>query len=544
MLLELLDPQRFTRGVPIQGDKQLKGVMVRRLKQDLREAHIDHSFPERRVVQLALTHARGEWHVRERQWPTKLKRYEEGEARSLGSAQPFELTLARDLLRYIELVGAKGRARLSLINLHKRLLSSVNAFRLTLVEHEKTISGKRSNVLELAPSDVDDTTNADEEHGADEETLELARAAQVARGSHELPTLSREARTLLDTMLRDAARASQSPDAKTLALVDWIQTHQCPAARVRGPKSEPPRGRGRAAELDGRWKVCRLIIFTEYGDTKKYLQDVLSAAIGGSDQADERIKHLHGGMSDEAREEVRNAFNRHPSESPVRILIATDAAREGINLQAHCYNIIHFDIPWNPARLEQRNGRIDRTLQPQPEVFCRYFSHTERQADPVLATLVEKVEVIGRELGSLGAVVAEQISEDLETRGAMAGADARVEARSKPAGHRTVREELDPESPERHKVMKAEVDDADTVLHTSKQQLRFSPDQLCEVVNVGLELSGATPLRQHIAATGGEPATYTLPELPDSWQATLDTLRPARSRDQSFWTSARSHRCL
>jgi hypothetical protein len=83
--------------------------------------------------------------------------------------------------------------------------------------------------------------------------------------------------------------------------------------------------------------------------------------------------------------------------------------------------------------------------------------------------------------------------------------------------------------------MKAEVDDADTVLHTSKQQLRFSPDQLCEVVNVGLELCGATPLRPRTAAKGGEPATYTLPELPDSWQSTLDTLRPARTRDQSFW---------
>lgn len=61
-------------------------------------------------------------------------------------------------------------------------------------------------------------------------------------------------------------------------------------------------------------------------------------------------------MSDEAREEVRNAFNLPPSESPVRILIATDAAPEGINLQACCANIIHFDVPWNPARLESETA--------------------------------------------------------------------------------------------------------------------------------------------------------------------------------------------
>ncbi|MFN9293226.1 MAG: helicase-related protein [Planctomyces sp.] len=48
----------------------------------------------------------------------------------------------------------------------------------------------------------------------------------------------------------------------------------------------------------------------------------------------------------------------------MRILVATHAAREGLNLQAHCWNLFHFDVPWNPSRMEQRNGRIDRKLQP------------------------------------------------------------------------------------------------------------------------------------------------------------------------------------
>ena len=87
---------------------------------------------------------------------------------------------------------------------------------------------------------------------------------------------------------------------------------------------------------------------------------------------------LHGGMSDEQRDEVQRAFNSPPDKHPVRILLATDAAREGVNLQGHCADLFHFDVPWNPARIEQRNGRIDRTLQPEPEVRCHYFLYPDR----------------------------------------------------------------------------------------------------------------------------------------------------------------------
>jgi superfamily II DNA/RNA helicase len=57
---------------------------------------------------------------------------------------------------------------------------------------------------------------------------------------------------------------------------------------------------------------------------------------------------------------VKRAFNTDPDVEPLRNLICTDAAREGINLQSYCSDLIHFDLPWNPSRLEQRNGRIDR----------------------------------------------------------------------------------------------------------------------------------------------------------------------------------------
>ncbi|MGT2486060.1 helicase-related protein [Methylobacterium oryzae CBMB20] len=89
-------------------------------------------------------------------------------------------------------------------------------------------------------------------------------------------------------------------------------------------------------------------------------------------------------------EEVKRAFNADPREEPVRILLCTDAAREGLNLQSHCADLLHFDLPWNPARLEQRNGRIDRKLQPAPEIRCRYFRYEQRAADIVLDALVRK----------------------------------------------------------------------------------------------------------------------------------------------------------
>src|SRR4029077_17994347 len=111
------------------------------------------------------------------------------------------------------------------------------------------------------------------------------------------------------------------------------------------------------------------------------------------------------------------AFNRDPDSEPLRILICTDAAREGINLQTHCSDLIHFDLPWNPSRLEQRNGRIDRKLQPAKQVFCRYFRYEQREADIVLEALVRKTEVIQAQLGSAGRVVEKRIKERLEGAG-------------------------------------------------------------------------------------------------------------------------------
>jgi superfamily II DNA/RNA helicase len=112
------------------------------------------------------------------------------------------------------------------------------------------------------------------------------------------------------------------------------------------------------------------------------------------------------------REAIKRAFNADPLQEPLRILICTDAAREGINLQAHCHDLIHIDLPWNPARLEQRNGRIDRKLQPSPKVWCRYFVFEQREEDIVLNALVKKTDRIRTQLGSVGEVIADLLQRE------------------------------------------------------------------------------------------------------------------------------------
>ncbi len=168
---------------------------------------------------------------------------------------------------------------------------------------------------------------------------------------------------------------------------------------------------------NAKWNNRRVIIFTEYIDTKRYLQRTLEEAIWDSDKCQHRIATLTGlkeSSGDNHRENVKKAFNADPETHPLRILIATDAAREGINLQNYCADLFHFDIPWNPSRMEQRNGRIDRKLQKESIVRCYYFQLIQRAEDRVLDVLIKKTATIQKELGSLSPVIADKLTKMLK----------------------------------------------------------------------------------------------------------------------------------
>jgi len=141
----------------------------------------------------------------------------------------------------------------------------------------------------------------------------------------------------------------------------------------------------------------RLIVFTEYKTTLDYLTKRLRTEFKDDGRA---IRVLFGG-DDCDRKAVTNSFN--DSDDPVRILVATDAASEGMNLQETARLLLHFDVPWNPSRLEQRNGRLDRHGQAR-DVTVFHFASNDDADLKFLAHVVGKVDAIREDLGSMGEV--------------------------------------------------------------------------------------------------------------------------------------------
>jgi len=510
-LLEMLDPQRFLRGTQVSGPDQVAPVMVRRLKPDL-SALGTAGFPDRKLVHIDLIHQGSEWRAR------PIRDNQPGDAQPIGKGTDVELELSVLLARYKELVRApKGQGRV-FINLQKRLLSSVEAFSSTLKKHAESI-GKAALFSQLTP-EIDDS-ESDDGLPADAEDAQLERA--VVADTSRLPAPAADAQEVLERMIRLTQKHQSAADAKARALVDWIRANQCPAASL----DEAPKG------ASGRWTDRRVIVFTEYAATKRYLTKILAAAIEGTDRADDRIRVFDGGMSEENRSLLQEEFNGDPATFPVRILIATDAAREGVNLQGRCSDLFHYDIPWNPGRLEQRNGRIDRTLQPDPEVRCHYFFYPQRAEDKVLQAVVRKVAQIEKELGSVGAVVFDGIADLLERGGVQDAVLERIEEteRHVRATSRAAKELEEARS----RSLASEIDTNAKVLNKSRTLLEFDPKLLKEAIDVGLAWAGAGPLAP-VASPKDEPEleAYSLPTLGTDWAATLDSARPARRRDESL----------
>lgn len=108
----------------------------------------------------------------------------------------------------------------------------------------------------------------------------------------------------------------------------------------------------------------RLVIFTERIETMKYLAENIKKDMNFSD---EQVEVMHGGMSDKELQRIVDEFGR--AESPIRVIVASDVASEGINLHYLSHRLIHFDIPWSLMVFQQRNGRVDRYgQQEQPDI--------------------------------------------------------------------------------------------------------------------------------------------------------------------------------
>jgi len=139
---------------------------------------------------------------------------------------------------------------------------------------------------------------------------------------------------------------------------------------------------------DPKYADEKFIVFTEHRDTLQFLVNRLGG-MGFTGQ----IAQIHGGMDYVQREEEVERFRKPAAEGGARFLICTDAAGEGINLQ-FCWIMINYDVPWNPARLEQRMGRIHRYLQKHDPVVILNLVAPSTREGKVLKVLLDKLEKI------------------------------------------------------------------------------------------------------------------------------------------------------
>ena len=470
-LLEILDPQRFHRGIAVEPE-DLRPVMVRRLKEDLRQ--LGQPFPERIVEPIRIS--------------------------GLPPDAP-ELQLAAMLDAYR--VSAEGgtRARFLFAQMQQRLFSSIAAFDQTLNTHRRTLVRRRGAQLsEAIETDEDDDLVGEVTEGARSELGDLDAA--IAR---------------VDLMLAVTRQARDLPDARIAKLLDWIAAEMLDEGQ--------------------RWRDRRLILFTEWEDTRRWLVERLKEGLlqrsQGAVDLDGRILVFTGQTSLEERDRIKIAFNAPFAAEPVRILVCTDAAREGLNLQARCHDLIHVDLPWNPSRLEQRNGRIDRKLQPAKAVTCRYFVYEQREEDRVLDALVRKTETIRRELGASGEVLRFRIEGRLNRDGIRRGEAERLATAIEGETSRRAalaERELGDERERRLARLKEEQQRLQRALDHAKARVGVAGADIKRVVEIALAQDGAAL----------QPGGFSVPEATlldpahptfardGSWASLFDELRPGR----------------
>lgn len=481
-LLDILDPQRFTRGIDVT-PKELEPVMVRRLKEDLRK--LGHAFPERIIEPIVIDR--------------------------LPPDAP-ELQLADMLGAYQQGNMSGSRGRFLFANMQQRLFSSIRAFDRTLKTYLRTLERKQQAAAPDAAEDVNESDDL------------IEQATQHARND---VTDLQAAITHVKAMLAITDEHAHKPDARVHSLLAWIQREML-----------DPRHR---------WQDRRLIIFTEWDDTRRWLveqlRDGLEELGNGKIDLDGRVVSFTGQTSLDERDRIKIAFNAPYDQEPIRILVCTDAAREGLNLQARCHDLIHFDLPWNPSRLEQRNGRIDRKLQPASQVSCRYFFYKQRVEDRVLDALIRKTETIRQQLGTAGEVLRRSIEAKL-TEGGIGRQNAERMAaeieNATDARTERAKRDLDDDAERRIQRLKEEEQRLQRQLDQAKDRVGVEGVDLRRIVEVALTENDATL----------KPGGFSVPEAvlldpasagfqkDSSWSVLFDELRPGRPpkhKDRARW---------
>ncbi len=229
---------------------------------------------------------------------------------------------------------------------------------------QQVVKGKLRDELASLTADEEGTVHGQEAHEASEDE---ALGAFLATNLGELQTEREEVSGLL-------------------ALAEAVH------ARGRDSKFE----RLRELLADPAYRDQKVILYTEHKDTLDFLKRSLEG-LGYAGQ----VACVHGGMNYQSRDaEVERFRAPHQHGGPgARFFVGTDAAAEGINLQ-FCWILVNYDVPWNPARLEQRMGRIHRYGQPRDRVAIINLVAGATREGRVIKTLLDKLEEIRVQLGS------------------------------------------------------------------------------------------------------------------------------------------------
>lgn len=289
----------------------------------------------------------------------------------------------------------KGSVGFALTALQRRLASSPEAIFQSLKRRKERLENRlreeklmsrgqqfTSQIFELPPEDEDDLT-AEEQEELEEKLTDTATAAET------IAELEAEIIILGDLVVQARGVVDSGTDRKWDELSQILQNN--PEMR----------------DADGRQR--KMIVFTEHKDTLNYLEQRIGGVLG----TPEAITTIHGSVHRDERRKRQELFRSDPE---VRVLLATDAAGEGVNLQ-NANLMVNYDLPWNPNRLEQRFGRIHRIGQQQVCHLWNLVAKETREGE-VYHRLLTKLETIneafdGRVFDILGEVFEERSLKDL-----------------------------------------------------------------------------------------------------------------------------------
>ncbi|TDL03287.1 helicase-related protein [Mycobacterium paragordonae] len=330
---------------------------------DRRRARADHVVQRRRAdIE--------DWYRRKGEQSPFPERHADEQLISLKRRREMQELLS-ELIEYAsDLYGAATGTvdRWVAAHLQKRLLSSPAALR-SSIEKRLTAVGRGSGLdvsaasLKQAEEAITDATFGED----DEADSPQVTAATTLKKTAELARL--------ETILALAKKVTPAKDPKLTTLLDLL-----PERIAAHPKAP------------------RVLVFTKYKDTLDYLVANLTKAVGKSNHglpSGTAVFAIHGGLNLAQRNEV---FAKFEQASP-SVLVATDCISEGVNLQRACAELFHYELPWNPNRLEQRNGRIDRFLQREPFVGIRTLVLDDPLDASLLYLIVRKAEQMRTDYG-------------------------------------------------------------------------------------------------------------------------------------------------